>query len=1277
MLRDRGVGTPEPVEEGSGKAGFRRPSSSDCLELLVGNQAKGSNIATGREKESGGKADNSNVATGFGSPEPVEERSERAGSPRPSASDRNNTKKGKEQPEKEADDSPFFPSRTLMRSPQRKLKDNEESTEMDVTEIKDAGREQTEGKEKTPTVAQRTVPEMTRRFRSVSLTKITPSKKRSREDDTQEFWILLNSVTKTTESLTKMVQNTPNTKVNMREAIKLLQTQMKALNTKAADWEALPPPKKLESTAKTTKSIGIQADVSEHINEMEVEKLETRTQIKKLLEDETDEKSKLLELIDKTWEEEIYTKTSIRNTGLNSIPTGTDIAIAAFMDPKNKNDEAEITKINEKFPGFGKLIDEGLNEGEIEYAVTQTEVTSKKGTEIKKNTTIALPVRMDSSGITDVEAIYNIGLGLREENIIKDKQEIIVTNAGKMDLGYARKILEYLFRKSEKKLIILNTKKKSTQNKPEGQPTTRTKTDAIVVKHQGKTYAELLKEVKANIDIKKTGVKIDKVRKTNNGDLLLEVKDKSTVTKLKTEINDRMKGVQTYHMKDEVVLHVLEIDADMTETDIIEKIRYAHPNMAEKDIRVATLKTMKSGNLAGTIITTRAWADYFDRLGSISFGWSSCTVRRRIHVTRKNKGKQLTEQGVGSPVPVGAGGERAGPHRPSSSDCPGSSVGHQAEESRLATGEEQVMENWLLSRRKIERSPTSGKGRASSCPESTEETGHGESQGKIEGHTIVAIQKGTGKRKRMEETMKDEKGETLKEMREMIERLMKESESLVKLVTTHSNYTKVEIRDKAKDIKRLVDKAGKKVQEIRVEEEESKEQKKKTTTRTIGTQTYLSGDESNEERETLEISETIDRAETFEDLEEIIEKKWPEGVFRAVRETEINKDAYNANNFLLLIGKDNGENTNKFQGLEEIFPGVDEIVRTNNGTTESICSRQSITSRTVQKLIEKNLVIQPLNATGEGSFIKEDLEALQEAIVNLKGKNIVDLRVELTEAINREKARKYLEFISRKAAINAGILTPTYRLAARNKVLLDTVVVKKTEGTYAEMLRTVKTKLDNKDVDLDVRGIQETNNGDLMFKVKAGGGIRLKEIIEKGTQMVARTRGPRGRQKIFHIRGIDEVTAKEEVEMAVKSALGRDVEFTLSSLRPAAKKTQAITLIVDRSAAHRVTDRIKIGVVNCLVEERINIEKCFKCWGIGHKAVDCKEEEKPNRCLRCGGEGHLTRTCKNDPFCVTCNDSGHSTNSMNCPVARKALFDKRQQIRRNSGLMETPEQKRS
>ncbi|KAG5878529.1 hypothetical protein JTB14_008934 [Gonioctena quinquepunctata] len=77
------------------------------------------------------------------------------------------------------------------------------------------------------------------------------------------------------------------------------------------------------------------------------------------------------------------------------------------------------------------------------------------------------------------------------------------------------------------------------------------------------------------------------------------------------------------------------------------------------------------------------------------------------------------------------------------------------------------------------------------------------------------------------------------------------------------------------------------------------------------------------------------------------------------------------------------------------------------------------------------------------------------------------------------------------------------------------------------------------------------------------------------------------------IRDKDEVATQEEVEKAVKQRVG------LSSLRPGYIGTQNITLKIEKVACNRLGKMIKIGLTNCRIEERVEVERWYRCWGLG------------------------------------------------------------------------------
>lgn len=58
----------------------------------------------------------------------------------------------------------------------------------------------------------------------------------------------------------------------------------------------------------------------------------------------------------------------------------------------------------------------------------------------------------------------------------------------------------------------------------EQERTKKGNTDKLIIKAKGKTYAELLKEVKGSIDVEGIGVEVRSVKKTMQGDLFMEIK---------------------------------------------------------------------------------------------------------------------------------------------------------------------------------------------------------------------------------------------------------------------------------------------------------------------------------------------------------------------------------------------------------------------------------------------------------------------------------------------------------------------------------------------------------------------------------------------------------------------------------------------------------------------------------------------------------------------------------------------------------------------------------
>ncbi|KAJ3652098.1 hypothetical protein Zmor_018094 [Zophobas morio] len=60
--------------------------------------------------------------------------------------------------------------------------------------------------------------------------------------------------------------------------------------------------------------------------------------------------------------------------------------------------------------------------------------------------------------------------------------------------------------------------------------------------------------------------------------------------------------------------------------------------------------------------------------------------------------------------------------------------------------------------------------------------------------------------------------------------------------------------------------------------------------------------------------------------------------------------------------------------------------------------------------------------------------------------------------------------------------------------------------------------------------------------------------------------------------------------------------------------------------------RPRLGLSVCKIQEKIEVEKCYRCWPYGHKAWNCSGLNRRVNCLNCAKEGHKREGCKEEAF---------------------------------------------
>lgn len=227
----------------------------------------------------------------------------------------------------------------------------------------------------------------------------------------------------------------------------------------------------------------------------------------------------------------------------------------------------------------------------------------------------------------------------------------------------------------------------------------------------------------------------------------------------------------------------------------------------------------------------------------------------------------------------------------------------------------------------------------------------------------------------------------------------------------------------------------------------------------------------------------------------------------------------------------------------------------------------------------------------------------------------------------------------------------------------------KIEGkSYAELLKTVKQEINPSALGVEVTSLRQSRTGDLLVTVKDGADNaeklmkEIKEKFPKARAIQATTK------KVIHLKGMDELTSKEEVIDAVVAEISCKPELCeVTSMRPSYGNRQNATVILPASDADRLTQKgkLKIGWVMCKLYERKKEEKCYRCWEIGHIKSQCKGPDRGGLCLRCGKDNHKAKECKNNPYCIHCKKEGHQTNSGKCLAARSRKEELNQDQNKN------------
>lgn len=258
--------------------------------------------------------------------------------------------------------------------------------------------------------------------------------------------------------LTKLVKENPNTKVEIKKGIKVMESLVGTIKrkTEKASIMVTPPKPPTKITKATTCEAGTQTGI---VNGEEEEREKRKKLLKTINEGRTFEE--ITPFLDEKWPEDLFERTK-EEQGF-PIKEGKERDVAILTDP-NKDATGLAELVMDENPETQKIITTMLRT-EVEYLSKTTNITTGKGKKIRKDKFIfLLPTQVDENGINDLEEIYNSLVKLRQMmEDTKSKTATIALVEG-IDKRYCRKILEYVFRSTDVILYCQPGKRQQKRN---------------------------------------------------------------------------------------------------------------------------------------------------------------------------------------------------------------------------------------------------------------------------------------------------------------------------------------------------------------------------------------------------------------------------------------------------------------------------------------------------------------------------------------------------------------------------------------------------------------------------------------------------------------------------------------------------------------------------------------------------------------------------------------------------------------------------------------------
>lgn len=165
------------------------------------------------------------------------------------------------------------------------------------------------------------------------------------------------------------------------------------------------------------------------------------------------------------------------------------------------------------------------------------------------------------------------------------------------------------------------------------------KPDAVVISSvkEGVTYADILRKLRSDPNLSKVGEEVNKIRRTQKGDLVLELKssDGRVAGELNRKIESSLEGsVRVNARISETVIDCKDMDDITTKSEICEAFAKAFNLTSLEESAVRSIRKAYGGTQTAKVSLPTDVAHKAIEMRRIKIGWSVCRIREAATVTK-------------------------------------------------------------------------------------------------------------------------------------------------------------------------------------------------------------------------------------------------------------------------------------------------------------------------------------------------------------------------------------------------------------------------------------------------------------------------------------------------------------------------------------------------------------------------------------------------------------------------------------------------------------------